>query len=304
MPWLRSTWHATTVFVGKCVMRTAVSTLFTFCPPLPPARYVSTRSSSGRMLISMRSSISGITKTDANEVCRRAAWSNGEMRTSRCTPVSPASSPYAFSPENWTVAFLIPASSPGDSSSTTAFIPFRSAQRRYMRSRIEAQSCDSVPPAPGLMVMMALRWSVSPESSVRVSCSDDVVSALVSSRSRSFSSSCALVGVGLFGGQRNVRVDVARNAVSFSSALIWSSERLRSRSTACARVLVAPEIGRRRQRASSAFSFSRCCAASKKTPNEGDARLQSFVAILEVFENHWWRRGASFFGDSSLAFSQ
>jgi len=29
--------------------------------------------------------------------------------------------------------------------------------RKYMRSRMEAQSCDSVPPAPGLMVMMALR---------------------------------------------------------------------------------------------------------------------------------------------------
>ena len=33
-------------------------------------------------------SISGITSTAANEVCRRALESNGLMRTSRCTPAS------------------------------------------------------------------------------------------------------------------------------------------------------------------------------------------------------------------------
>src|SRR5262249_38045353 len=93
LPWLRSTWQATTTPVGRWVMRAAVSTLLTFCPPLPPERNVSTLMSSGLMLISMRSSISGITNTDANEVCRRAAWSKGEILTSRCTPVSPASNP-------------------------------------------------------------------------------------------------------------------------------------------------------------------------------------------------------------------
>src|SRR5579859_59232 len=60
------------------------------------------------------------------------------MRTRRCTPVSPVSKPYAFSPVNWMVADLIPASSPGVSSSTVVLMPLRSAQRRYMRSRIEA----------------------------------------------------------------------------------------------------------------------------------------------------------------------
>ena len=47
--------------------------------------------------------------------------------------------------------------------------PWRSAQRRYMRRSMSAQSCDSTPPAPGWMVMMALRWSLSPESRVSVS---------------------------------------------------------------------------------------------------------------------------------------
>ncbi len=36
--------------------------------------------------------LSGETKTLANEVCRRACWSKGEMRTSRCTPISLVSS--------------------------------------------------------------------------------------------------------------------------------------------------------------------------------------------------------------------
>ena len=36
-----------------CVMRTAVSTLFTFWPPLPPERNVSTENSFGGMTISL-----------------------------------------------------------------------------------------------------------------------------------------------------------------------------------------------------------------------------------------------------------
>ncbi len=49
---------------------------------------------------------------------------------------------------------------------------FLSAQRRYMRRSISAQSCDSVPPAPGLMVTMALRRSFSPARRVLVSRSE------------------------------------------------------------------------------------------------------------------------------------
>ncbi len=51
------------------------------------------RRSSGFTTISMWSSISGITNTDANDVWRRACWSNGEIRTSRCTPLSPTEHP-------------------------------------------------------------------------------------------------------------------------------------------------------------------------------------------------------------------
>ena len=60
----RSFWHCTTVLVGRWVMRTAESVTFTCCPPLPLARYVSTRRSSLRISISP-SSISGLTSTEA-----------------------------------------------------------------------------------------------------------------------------------------------------------------------------------------------------------------------------------------------
>ena len=53
------------------------------------------------------------------------------------------------------VADLIPASSPASRSTTSALKPARSAQRRYMRMSICAQSCDSVPPAPAWMERMA-----------------------------------------------------------------------------------------------------------------------------------------------------
>ena len=41
----RSFWHCTTIPVGRCVIRTAESVLFTCCPPAPLARYVSMRRS-------------------------------------------------------------------------------------------------------------------------------------------------------------------------------------------------------------------------------------------------------------------
>src|SRR3954470_13632555 len=58
--------------------------------------------------------------------------------------------------------------------------PRRSVQRMYMRSSISAQSCDSVPPAPGWMVIIALLRSCSPPSIFLVS--PAVTSAASSSR--------------------------------------------------------------------------------------------------------------------------
>ena len=53
------------------------------------------------------------------------------------------------------VADFSPASSPGEASVISTLKPRRSAQRRYMRSSISAQSWESVPPAPALTVTTA-----------------------------------------------------------------------------------------------------------------------------------------------------
>src|SRR5215218_2901832 len=57
---------------------------------------------------------------------------------------------------------LSPASSPGEASTISTAKPRRSAQRRYIRSRISAQSWESVPPAPAWTVTTASPASYSP----------------------------------------------------------------------------------------------------------------------------------------------
>jgi len=57
------------------------------CLPGTPARNESILRSSWEISTSS-SGTAGVTITEANEVCRRAK-SNGEIRTNRCTPVSP-----------------------------------------------------------------------------------------------------------------------------------------------------------------------------------------------------------------------
>ena len=73
---------------GLCFNLTAVSTLFTPCPPAPPARKVSQLISDGLILISMLSSTKGYTNTEANVVCLFAFESNGDILTNLCTPFS------------------------------------------------------------------------------------------------------------------------------------------------------------------------------------------------------------------------
>src|SRR6185436_17547842 len=99
----------------------------------------------------MVSSTSGYTYTDANEVCLRALLSKGEIRTSRCTPLSDFKNPYAKGPSNWNVQLLIPAPSPSCQSISVTFQPCFSPYIRYIRARISAQSWLSVPPAPLLI---------------------------------------------------------------------------------------------------------------------------------------------------------
>ena len=74
--------------VGKCRRITAVSTLLTFCPPLPPERVVVISMSFSLISILISLDTSGVASMEANEVWRFAFESNGEIRTRRCTPRS------------------------------------------------------------------------------------------------------------------------------------------------------------------------------------------------------------------------
>src|SRR5437588_2463894 len=153
-------------------MRTAESVLLTCCPPAPVERYVSMRRSCALITIPPSSvlSSSGITSTSAKDVCRRWFWSNGEMRTRRCTPCSDRSRPYARGPRTRKVALFKPASSPRDSSTISVSNPRRSAHLRYMRSSISTQSWASTPPWPTEMVMTALWFAYGSVKSRSSSC--------------------------------------------------------------------------------------------------------------------------------------
>src|ERR1700678_2639250 len=205
------------------------------------------------------------------------------MRTKRCTPLSPASMPYAFSPAIWTVAVLIQASSPGVESITVAPSPFCSAQRRYMRRSISAQSCDSVPPAPGLMVTIAFRRSFSPARSVFVSSSDKYASAeasslLTSSRRESRCESSASSRA------RLKYVSMSLDLVSrIFSALTRSSTCLRCCKTPCAFSWFCQKSGSLTFTSRAASCF-RAESASKKAPHELDALFELGVALLQVFD--------------------
>ena len=135
------------------------------------------------------------------------------MRIRRCTPLSPGEqsvSVFAFDAHGGGFEARAFAGRRVDDrgAESLAF----SAQRRYMRSSISAQSCDSVPPAPGLMVMMAFRRSFSPESSVSVSSSAMYVSAESISRSMSCRTDSRWAASVSSCGQVEIGFDVAGNA--------------------------------------------------------------------------------------------
>ena len=157
--WLRSDWTATTMPVGRWVSRTAESVLLTCWPPAPEARYVSTRRSFSSISTLASSGTCGMTSTRAKLVCRRFCESYGLIRTSRCTPRSLRSFPYAQRPSMLKLTLLRPASSPSVASRISVLKRLRSAQRRYMRSSISAQSWLSVPPAPAWTDTIAPRSS-------------------------------------------------------------------------------------------------------------------------------------------------
>ena len=109
---------------------------------------MSTRSSFSSISRLASSGTSGRTSTSAKLVCRRFCESNGLIRTSRCTPRSLRRRPYAQRPSIAKLTDFRPAPSPSVASRISVLKRLRSAQRRYIRRSISAQSWLSVPPAP------------------------------------------------------------------------------------------------------------------------------------------------------------
>src|SRR5581483_570585 len=168
---------------------------------------------------------------------------------------------------------------------TEARKPLRSDHRRYMRSSISAQSCDSVPPAPGFTVRIAFSRSLSPESRVSVSSCATYSSAASSSFSTSRKtesrwptslSSCARCKY------LSMSLEIRE---SFSSAAMLLSAFLRCCRTCCA-------VSWSCQKSGCEVRFSRSArrlrlrSTSKIAPHELDAFVQFLKPVFEIFDDH------------------
>ena len=164
----------------------------------------------------------------ANVVWRRFCESYGLIRTSRCTPRSARSQPYARRPSTSKVTLFRPVCSPSVWSRTSVENRCRSAQRRNMRSSISAQSVASVPPAPALIVTSAPRWSYSPEKRRAVRSRSNVTRSVSASRSISASISASSASAAMSASSSS---PVARDSMSCQVASsVWrpsASRRIR-----------------------------------------------------------------------------
>ncbi|MNN23514.1 hypothetical protein D3C81_1369160 [compost metagenome] len=123
----RSSWHSTTMPVGRWVRRTAESVLFTCWPPAPEARKVSMRRSAGLISTSPTSSASGITATVQAEVWMRPCASVAGTRCTRWPPDSNFSFENAASPAIRTITSRKPPRSDPDSLMISTCQRWRSA---------------------------------------------------------------------------------------------------------------------------------------------------------------------------------
>ena len=143
-------------------MRTAVSRLFTFCPPGPPERATDMSSSLSGMCVSGRSGSFGRTSTSENEVCRFPAELNGDMRTKRCTPASCFKAPYAPEPSTSNEMLRNPPIEFSLDESNPVFQPLAAAYFLYISKRMREKSSASSPPAPEIIVTSASLLSYPP----------------------------------------------------------------------------------------------------------------------------------------------
>ena len=176
--------------VGLCTRSTAVSTLFTFCPPAPPDRAV-VRSMSLSSIFTSTSSTSGITATVAVEVCTRPCDSVAGTRCTRCTPASHLSCEYTDSPTSSTTISLYPPESAGFWLTIVAFHPSFCACLWYIFHRSPAQMPASSPPVPARissMMFFSSRGSLGSSARVIFSSSASISPASSAASSRAISS--------------------------------------------------------------------------------------------------------------------
>mmetsp|Transcript_3698 Transcript_3698/g.12939 ORF Transcript_3698/g.12939 Transcript_3698/m.12939 type:complete len:213 (+) Transcript_3698:960-1598(+) len=183
---VRSSVQKMRIPVGLCCRSTAVSTLFTFCPPAPPDRAVVSVMSLGSMSTST-SSTSGITATDAVDVCTRPWVSVAGTRCTRCTPASHFSLLYTLSPVMPITTSRYPPWSFSVWLMGSIFHPISELYFSYMRRRSPAHMPASSPPAPARISSMMLRSSRgSPGKRSMVSLSSISSMAFASSSASSF----------------------------------------------------------------------------------------------------------------------
>mmetsp|Transcript_6313 Transcript_6313/g.21660 ORF Transcript_6313/g.21660 Transcript_6313/m.21660 type:complete len:223 (+) Transcript_6313:651-1319(+) len=162
--------------LGLCVRCTAVSTLFTFCPPAPPLLAVVISQSLGSTLTST-SSTSGITATVAVLVWTRPLLSVAGTRCTLWTPASNLSLLKTWSPFTSNTPSFTPPLSASFRLTTETFQPTFSQYIWYIRMRSPAQMQASSPPVPALissMMFFSSRSSFGSSSSRSLSSSSDI----------------------------------------------------------------------------------------------------------------------------------
>src|SRR4051794_14598606 len=122
------------------------------------------------------------------------------------------------------VADLSPASSPGEASFISTSKPRRSAQRRYIRSRISAQSWESVPPAPAWTVTTASPASYFPLNRRASSSPARRPSTAVSCASRSAAISSSSSAISARSARSSTSASSPRNISRRRCARAWAAE--------------------------------------------------------------------------------
>ena len=159
----------TIIPVGICSILTADDVLFTYCPPGPDARNVSTLISSARISISIGFAFFS-TATEAVEVCIRPLFSVAGILCTRCTPPSFIIIEYTPLPEISNIISFNPPISFLDELSVFVLQPICSEYLLYILYKSCAKRAASSPPAPARISIIASSPPATLEGTLPESC--------------------------------------------------------------------------------------------------------------------------------------